>query len=173
MTRMIFLFIGLLAGCAPQARDIALTDVDLRDMEAVAAIRAQLLPHERAAFASFLVRHHISSANFCGQPLISTHGRAPETIGEAVDLAIDRDAAEAKALAEANKPKHPRHRAKEEWDNLITARDILMDSQSRLRIEHGEKALRRSEWKSLSTKMAEIDRKLVSMKEKVYGPDSQ
>lgn len=171
MTRMIFLFIGLLAGCAPQARDIALADVDLRDMQAVAAIRAQLQPQERAAFANFIVRHHISAANFCGHPLINASGRAPETIGEAVDLAMVRDAAEARALAEASQPKHPRQSAKEEWDNLITARDIMMDSQSRLRIEHGEKVVSRSEWITLTKKMAEIDRKLVAMKPVVYGTD--
>ena len=111
----------------------------------------------------------MKSANFCGQPLVGANGKAPVTIGDAVDLSIIRDAAERLALAEAQKPKHPRQLIKEEWDSLISARDILMDSQSRLRIEHGEKAARHAEWKSLEVKMAAIDRKLVEMKPAVFG----
>lgn len=172
MTRMVLLFIGLLAGCSPQARDIALADVDLRNMQTVSAIRAQLAPREQIAFANFVVRHHISSANFCGQPLVGSGGQSPATVGEAVDLAMRRDAAEQQALVEASKPKHPRQRAKEEWDNLIIARDILLDSQSRLRMEHGDKALRRSDFLSLTTKMAEIDQKLVAVKPIVFGSGS-
>ena len=169
MTRAILLLVGLIAGCAPQGREIALADVNLSNMETVGKIRAQLAPQEKVAFANYVVRHHVKSANFCGQPLVGANGKAPVTIGDAVDLSIIRDAAERLALAEAQKPKHPRQLIKEEWDSLISARDILMDSQSRLRIEHGEKAARHAEWKSLEVKMAAIDRKLVEMKPAVFG----
>lgn len=169
MTRAVFLFVALLAGCAPQARDITLADVDLRNMQIVGAIRAGLEPEERIAFANYIVRHHARSANFCGQPLMAVNGKEPTTIGEAVDLSILRDAAERLALIESKKPKHPLQLAKDEWDRLISARDIMIDSQSRLRMEHGDKAVRRPEWKLLESRMAQINEKLVAMKPAVFG----
>lgn len=169
MTRAIFLLIGLVAGCAPQGRDIPLADVDLRNMQTVTTIRAQLVPQERIAFANYVVRHHARSDNFCGDPLMSANGKPPATIGEAVDLSIVRDAAERQALIEANKPKHPNQLAKEEWDRLTSARDVLMDAQSRLSMEFGDKAERRPEWKSLSAEMTEINKKLVVMKPVIFG----
>lgn len=172
MTRSVLLFVLLLAGCMPEARDIALADVDLRDMEAIAQIRSQLAPQDSIAFANYIVRHHSKAANFCGQPLVGIGGKEPATIGEAVDLSIERDKAERLAMLEAKKPKHPRQLVKEEWDNLIFARDLLMDSQSRLRMEFGENATRRTDWKSLEAKMAQIDQKLVMMKPTVFGTES-
>ncbi|MES2781808.1 MAG: hypothetical protein V4657_03355 [Pseudomonadota bacterium] len=169
MVRAVFLIVGLLAGCAPEARDIALADVDLRNMQTVGTIRARLAPNERIAFANFIARHHIKSANFCGQPLVAATGKEPATVGEAVDLSMLRDAAERKALIEAKSPKHSGQLAREEWNAIISARDILLDSQTRLRIEYGENAVRRAEWKILATKMAEIDRKLIKMKPVVFG----
>ena len=170
MTRAVFSFVVLLAGCAPQARDITLADVDLRNMQMVGAIRARLEPEEGIAFANYVVRHHARSANFCGQPLVAGNGKEPITIGEAVDLSILRDAEERQALIEAQKLKRPGQLAKENWDRLISARDIMIDSQSRLRMEHGDKAVGHPEWKLLESKMSEIDQKLVAMKPAVFGP---
>lgn len=169
MTRAILLFVGLLAGCAPQGREIALADVDLRNMQTVEVIRAQLAPEERIPFANYVVRHHARSDNFCGDPLMSASGKAPVNIGEAVDLSIVRDAAERQAVIEANKPKHPNQLAMEEWDRLTSARDVLMDTQSRLSMEFGDKAERLPEWKSTSSKMAEINKKLLAMKPVIFG----
>ena len=169
MNRSALLFAMLLASCMPEARDIALADVDLRDMDAVAQIRSRLEPHESVAFANYIVRHHRMAANFCGQPLVGISGQEPATIGEAVDLSILRDKAEREAALEASRPKHPRQIAKEEWDKLVTARDMFTQSQSRLRMEFGEKALRRSEWKSLEADIADIDQKLVALKPDVFG----
>lgn len=171
MTRPILLFFALLAGCSPEVRDIALVDVNLRDMNAVATIRSQLEPQDSIAFANYVVRHHSAAERFCGQPLIGVGGREPVTVGEAVDLSIQRDKAERLAVLEARKPKHPQQLAKEEWDNLIAARDIMMDSQSRLRMEHGDNAMRRSEWKSLKAKMMQIDQQLIAMKPTVFGSE--
>ncbi len=169
MTRLVFLFLGLLAGCVPQARDIRLADVDLNNMQMVREIRAGLEPKEAIAFANYVVRHQARSANYCGQPLVTMNGKEPMTIGEAVDLSILRDAQERLASIEAKKPKRPGQIAKENWDQLIWARDMLLDFQSRLRSEHGDRALLRPEWKQTEAKMAEIDKKLVAMKPVVFG----
>lgn len=172
MNRAALLFIAALAGCSADPRNIALAEVDLRNMESVATIRSHLDPQDSIAFANYVVRHHSMSASFCGQPLVDQGGKAPETIGEAIDLAIIRDEADRRAALEAKKPKHHRQLLKEDWNNLISARDILVDSQSRLRMQYGEAATRRSEWTSLKTKMAQIDQKLIAMKPKVFGSGS-
>lgn len=169
MNRIVLPFVALLVGCAPDAREIAINDVNLRDMDAVANIRAQLKPQEQVAFANFLIRHHADSAHFCGKPLTGPGGKPPATIGEAVDYAMLRDEADRLAAIEAKKPKHQRQLAKEEWDRLIASRDILVDSQSRLRMEFGDNAERRSEWKSVATRLAAIDKQLVEMKPAVFG----
>lgn len=169
MTRATFIIVALLAGCTPDARDIALADVDLSNMQTVADIRAQLLPQEQVPFANYVVRHHNMSANFCGKPLVAATGKEPATIGEAVDLSIIRDAAERQALIEAKKPKTASQLARSEWRNLVSAKDMLLDSQTRLRMDFGDKAVQRPEWRSLESKITEIDKELVAMRPTVFG----
>ncbi len=47
MTRAVFLFVVLLAGCAPQARDITLANVDLRNMQIVGPMSAWIACHSQ------------------------------------------------------------------------------------------------------------------------------
>lgn len=169
MARAALLFAVLLGGCAPSARDIALADLDLSDMQTVEAIRNQLSEQDGQAFASYIVRHHVKSANFCGQPLKRSDGKGPETVGEAIDLAMRRDALELGAQMAAWAPKHPRELARQQWDDLVRDRDIKIDAQTRLRMQYGDDAMHQPEWKALEASLAEIDRKLVSMKPRVFG----
>lgn len=169
MTRFILLFVVVLGGCAPSARDIALSDLNLRDMQQIQTIRNQLGPQDGRAFANYVMRHHVTSANYCGRPLLSAHGQPPETVGEAIDLAMRRDALELKAVLAATAPKHPRQLARAEWDSLIRDRDMKVDARARLHDQFGERASRRPEWASLEIQLAEIDRKLVAMKPLVFG----
>ncbi len=172
MARAALLFVILLGGCAPAARDIALADLDLRDMQTVQAIRTQLGEQDARAFASFVVRHHVKSAGFCGQPLQDSRGKPPETVGEAIDLAVRRDALELQAKMAALAPKHPRELAQEAWDDLVRERDLGVDAQSRLRMEYGDAAVRRPEWARLEASLAEIDRKLAAMRPSLFGAGS-
>ena len=169
MTRFFLLFVALLGGCAPGARDTALSDLNLRDMQQIQTIRNQLGPQDGRAFANYVMRHHVASANYCGRPLLSAHGQPPETVGEAIDLAMRRDALELKAVLAATAPKHPRQLARDEWDSLIRDRDMKVDARARLHDQFGERASRRPEWASLETQLAEIDRKLTAMKPLVFG----
>lgn len=172
MTRAILLFVLLLGGCAPGARDLALSELNLRDMQQIQAIRQQLGPQDGRAFADYVTRHHVTSANYCGRPLMDAHGKAPETVGEAIDLAMRRDALELQALLASTAPKHPRQLAREAWDSLIRDRDIKVDARAQLHALFGEQASRRPEWASLDAQLAEIDQKLVAMKPAVFGPGS-
>lgn len=169
MTRTFMLFVGLLGGCTPAARDIALSDIDLTNMQTVRTIQDRLSSQDGAAFADYAVRHHIKSANYCGQPLLNNDGEAPDTVGEAVDLTARRDAVNRPVLVAAQTPSHPRELAKEQWDKLIGNRDTIIDAQDRLRLQYGDGAKRRLDWISLETKLVEIDRKLVAMKPNVFG----
>lgn len=169
MTRTFLLFVSLLGGCAPEARNIALSEIDLSDMQTVRTIRDQLGPQDGAAFVNYVVKHHVKSASYCGQPLLNTEGEAPDTVGEAIDLTARRDALERQVVVGMQAPFHPRELAKEQWDDLIRSRDLMIDAQARLRLEFGDGAKLRPEWRSLETRMAEIDRKLVAMKPTVFG----
>jgi len=169
MARLLLLFVVLLGGCAPGARDIALSEINLRDMQQVQTIRNRLGSQDGRAFANYVMRHHVSSVNYCGRPLLSAQGKAPETVGEAIDLAMRRDALELRALLVTTAPKHPRQLAREAWDSLIRDRDIKVDARAKLHDRFGEDARRRPEWVSLEAQLAEIDRKLVAMKPAVFG----
>ena len=169
MARAFLLFVIVLGSCAPQARDISLSSVDLSDMQAVQAIQKQLGPRDGAAFADFVVRHHVKSASYCGDPLVRADGEAPETVGEAIDLSTRREALERQASLETKGPKHPRELAREAWDGLIRDRDILVDARARLSSEYGSVAERRPEWTAVEKRMAEIDKKLLAMKPTVFS----
>lgn len=172
MSRAFMFSIFLLGGCAPEARDTLLSGVDLSNMETVQRIRDQLGPQDGVAFANYVVRHNFKSASYCGKPLLNADGEAPATIGEAIDLAVRRDAAERRSSNRSQIPKTSREQAKEKWDGLIRDRDLLIDAQDRFRLEYGNAADRRAEWKARETEIAAIDRKLVAMKPTVFGSGS-
>lgn len=169
MLRALLLFVLLLGGSRPDVRDIALAEVDLGDVQAVQSIRSQLGADDARAFASFVARHHVESANFCGRPPLMRSGRLPETVGDAIDLAAQRDAMDRAALRLAQAPKHPRQLAREEWDRLIRDRDMKLDALARLQSQYGKAAVRRADWAPLQEKLADIDRQLVAMKPYLFG----
>lgn len=169
MARFVFLFAALLVGCAPDAKKMALADIDLGNMQSVQAIRSQLGPHDGAAFASYVIRHHRLSVNFCGQPPINSDGKEPTTVGEAIDLAMLREAAERQASRDAKRPKHRRELAREQWTYLISQRDTAIDAQSRLRMQFGDEAELRPEWKSSEIRMNAINQKLRTIKSAAFG----
>lgn len=171
MTRVVAVIAGLilLMGCAPDPRSVELSDVDLSDMRTVQAVRAQLSAEDGAAFATYLVKHHIASANFCGRSLAGPDGKPPETIGEAIDFALAREIEDRRALAMASKPLHPRELAQQHWDTLVSERDFLIDAQSLLHAQHGTAAERLSEWSSIESRRADVDRRLLELKPTVFG----
>ena len=161
--------LSLLLGCASDAKSIKLDDVDLSDMGIVQGIRAQLSVEDGATFANYVVKHSVSSQNFCGRPLIGASGKPPETVGQAIDLTLVRDAEERKALIDARKPKTSWELKQAKWDDLIFERDMLIDAQTMLRTKHGPAAEGLLEWKSIEVRKADIDRRLSRMKSDVFG----
>jgi hypothetical protein len=158
-----------LSSCASDTRGVKLANIDLGDAEAVQEIRARLSPQDRGAFNDYVLMHRISSESFCGKALVRPDGKAPETVGEAIDLAAVRDAEDRLAMKAASRPKHPRELAQQKWDELVSERDMLIDAQSVLRIEHGQAAERLSEWSAIKAKLADVDKRLIAMKPKVFG----
>lgn len=171
MNRAVALIAGIIlfTGCASDPRGVKLSDVDLSDMRTVQEVRAQLNAEDGVAFANYVVKHHIASANFCGRTLARSDGKPPETIGEAIDLALAREAEDRRAFEIASKPKHPRELAQQHWDDLISERDFLIDAKSMMRGKHGTAAERQSEWSSIETQLADVDRRLVEIKPRVFG----
>jgi hypothetical protein len=124
---------------------------------------------DAAAFSNFLAKHLIASAAFCGRPLTSASGQPPRTLGEAIDLARVRDAEERRVRELASRPKHPRELARQQWDGLISERDLVIDAQSRLTAEHGPAAKRLAEWSALESRLTHLDERLFKMKPSVFG----
>jgi hypothetical protein len=170
VSRGVLLLVAALLGCSPEVKDIELKELDLTDMETVQDIRARLDKAEGAAFANYVAKHYVRSAAFCGRPLVTPDGQPPATVGEAIDLTKARDAQDRQALEEAARPRHPREVAKQEWDELISERDTIIDAQSRLLEVSGRGAQRSTEWKALEASKLELDRRLAEMKPRVYGP---
>ena len=81
----------------------------------------------------------------------------------------DRKAEDERALELANKPKHPFELYQEQWDTLVSERDHLIDAQSVLYSKHGAAASRLSEWSSIESRVADVNRRLTEMKPKVFG----
>jgi hypothetical protein len=170
VSRAVLLVVAALLGCSPEVREIELAELDLTDMETVQTIRARLGEAEGAVFASYVAKHYVRSAAFCGRPLVTSEGQPPATVGEAIDLTIARDAQDRRALEEASGPRHPREIAKQEWDELISERDAVIDAQSRLLEVSGPGAQHSTEWKALQASKLELDRRLAEMKPRVFGP---
>ena len=171
MSRAVLLVIAALLGCSPEVRGLELDDLDLTDMKTVQDIRVRLDEVEGPAFASYVTKHYMRSAAFCGRPLVASDGRPPATVGEAIDLTIARDTEERRAAEEAARPRHARDVAKQEWDELISERDGIIDAQSRLLELDGPGAQRSTEWKILEARKLELDRRLTEVKPRVFGPD--
>ena len=163
--------VAVLLGCSPGVKEIELDELDLTDMETVQNIRARLDRADGAAFASYVAKHYVRSAAFCGRPLVTSGGQPPATVGEAIDLTMMRDAQDQRALEEASGPRHPREVAKQEWDELISERDGVIDAQSQLVELDGPGAQRSTEWKVLEARKLELDRRLTEVKPRVFGPD--
>jgi hypothetical protein len=160
--------LGLLASCAGDVRSVRLADIDLRDMTRVQQIRARLNAGDSAAFASYVLRHSTGSTGFCGRPLANSAGDAPDTVGDAVDLARARDVEERRALAEASRPKLPIELARERWNELVSQRDNIITAQTRLRMMHGPAATRLPEWRSLLKRLSDVDDRLVGMRSGMF-----
>ena len=171
MSRGVLLVVAALLGCSPEARDIELEGLDLTDMETVQDIRARLDDADRAAFASYVAKHYLRSAAFCGRPLVTSDGQPPATVGKAIYLTRARDAEDRQALEAAARPRHPREVAKQEWDELISERDAVIDAQSQLLEGKGAEAQRSKEWKTLEARKLELDQRLVEMKPRAFGPE--
>lgn len=138
---------GLLWACSTDVRSTRLADVDLSDMAVVQSLGQRLAADQRAAFSNYVWQHRISSAGFCGNPLVDHQGRDPLTIGEAIDLTIARDREEAQRIA--NKPQWAYR-----WEELTRERDRLMDRQGLMLAQHGPGAQERPEWRTLQDDLA-------------------
>ncbi|MXO59989.1 hypothetical protein GRI89_10600 [Altererythrobacter salegens] len=158
----------MLLSCAPDARSIKLTDVDLSDMDTVQGIRSQLSANDGAIFANYVVKHSLTSASFCGHPLVDPNGYPPKTVGEAIELTIVRDAEDRAERIAARRPKNSWELKQERWDDLVSERDMLIDSQSMLLAKHGSEAERLPEWKSIEARKVDLESRLREMKPTVF-----
>lgn len=158
-----------LAGCASDPKTMKLAEVDLDDPNAIQEIRVRLDVPDRQAFNDFVFRHYTASAHFCGRALIRRDGKPPETVGEAITLTLIRQAKERQDTSKAARPKTPRERARERWDDLISERDMLIDAQALLREKHGPAAHNRSEWRATEARLGAIDKGLIAIKPQVFG----
>lgn len=159
----------LFAGCAPAVKSLSLADINLDDPHAVSQIGSQLSEADRAALATYIVRHRAGGRHFCGRPLLRSDGRTAQTVGEAIQLTVAREREQREADAKLREPGTSHGRARERWDDLASQRDTLLDAQSRLREQSGSAAEQTAEWKRLADRLADIDARLERLRPVVFG----
>jgi hypothetical protein len=164
LPRLMIAMVLALAGCTEDVRDLRLETVDLSDMRAVHELARQLSPTDKAALITYAAIHAPSSPGFCGKSFVGRSGRAPSTIGEAIELTLDLQADIRTARVEAERRKTRAQLAAEQWDGLIIQRELLISRQSALLSEHGAAARGLPEWRALQSGMSEYDKKLAALK---------
>jgi hypothetical protein len=156
-----------IVGCSGDARSLPLNSIDLSDMRSISTLRNELSASDGAALAEFAVNHFASSTRFCGKPLVNEQGLAPRTVGEAIDLTMNRAAEERLAKLEAKRPRTPQELVGREWNRLTGERDLILVNQSRLTFKHGGSARRLKEWSDLESRLLETNERLSKLKRKI------
>ncbi len=149
--------ITLSSSCANDVKSIRLANVDLSDSSVVHKLGQGLRGAERAALSTYVFRHRVQSAGFCGKKLVDHEGGGPTTIGEAIDLTIARQDADARR--EAQKPVWAQR-----WEELTRERDRLIDRQGFLLAEHGSAARQTLDWETLEASLTENGRALTNLR---------
>ncbi|WP_176266225.1 hypothetical protein [Qipengyuania atrilutea] len=113
----------------------ALDAYDLSDMAVVNRLAIDLTAEEAGALKTYAIHHLATSAAFCGDVLVDKSGRTPETIGEAIDFTLEREA----RLAAERKGRDlsqfsPVARYRIALDKLIDARDTAINDREELLI---------------------------------------
>lgn len=81
------LLAALLGSCGgPDVRETKISDIDFSDPAAIQKVAQQLEPRDRQHFDFYVFRRTVG-AGMGGAEIARSDGTAPETVGEAVDLA--------------------------------------------------------------------------------------
>ena len=152
----------LLAACGDDVRDRRLTEVDLSNMEFVHQLARDLGPTDRAALITYAAIHDPGSTHFCGERLADTRGEEPKTIGEAIDLTLER-AALTRARARTQTSETPAELIGKRLEDVVFERDMVSDRESFLLADHGLAAKQLPEWRSLESKKANLNRTFISL----------
>jgi hypothetical protein len=157
-----FLLPLLCAACQTNVRDTKLSEINFADMALVQAISRELTTRERAALATYVVRHRAASGSFCGRRLLSPSGQEPTTLGEAIKLTLIRQD------EELSLPPRPAAAAASghaiRWKQLTDTRDMIIDRQGILTTLHGRKALRLPEWHRLESRLQQVNASMVEFR---------
>jgi ABC-type multidrug transport system ATPase subunit len=127
-TRVILLS-AMLASCTTSRLDTPLAGLDLNDRATLARLQRDLAPEDRGALALYALLHWPGSAAFCGEPLLDSQGRLPQTIGEALRLTKARQAADAAAAVQRARPLSQGEKRLAEQEYEINRRDALLARQ--------------------------------------------
>jgi hypothetical protein len=157
-----------LLSCRTDVGDTYLADVDLTDMKEVERLGILMSPEERYAFATYVIEHNVSSANYCGRPLVSRRGQGPATIQEAIEMTQIRQARDAAADSIEGDTSGSRDQVIRQWDDLISRRDLLMERQILLRAHNASVA----EHRSIRAKIADLDSQLLELRPKYLSAGS-
>jgi hypothetical protein len=81
------LLAALLGSCGgPDVRETKISDIDFSDPAAIQKVTQKLEPQDRQHFDFYVFRRTVG-AGMGGTEIARSDGKAPETVGEAVDLA--------------------------------------------------------------------------------------
>ncbi|HEV2078347.1 MAG TPA: hypothetical protein VGR19_00400 [Allosphingosinicella sp.] len=109
---------ALLGSCGgPDVRETKISDIDFSDQAAIQKVAQELEPRDRQHF-DFYVFRRTAGVGMGGTEITRSDGKAPETVGEAVDLAETTKAAADQRIAE--------------WKELIAKRNSLIKRRNSL-----------------------------------------
>jgi len=162
----------LASGCARDTQNLRLVDLDTSDMSKMQELASELQAEEKRAFLTYLIRHIVTAEHYCGKPLVGADGQGPATVRDAIRLTREREGAEqAAALAAKRTPTQAELNA-DHWRQLVNQRELLINRQMMLTMQHGEAAaMRLPEWRNLKRDLAQADLKLEKSKPVVFGSE--
>ena len=147
----------IFGGCCPDVRERPLSEVDLADTRAVAAIGKQLGARDQTAFITYALVHWPGSNSYCGHPLLDS-ASPPRTVGEAIESTLRFEERLAATRREEANAKTGSARVAERNQLLIDRYEALLLKKHMLSASAGAEAGHRAEIPAIDREMDRIRR---------------
>lgn len=147
-------------------RQLRLDAINLADMAVVKDITAQLMETERAPFNTYALLHATTSPLYCGEPLINADGHLPETVGEAIQLTLERDERDRAEKLAYSKPLTTVQQEERRRKALRFSVEDVEAEQMWLAQKQGAEVRQSEEWARLEQRKTELREQIAALDER-------